>query len=550
MPIKRLPEKIIHALAAGEVIEHPASVVKELISNSLDAGADDVRIYLMKSGLTRIIVEDNGNGIDPDDIPLALQTHTTSKVTDNINNISTLGFRGEALSSIAFAARVTLMSKKKREEIGWKVSAAFGRIEENIKPCVLKNGTRVEVSDIFAAYPARLRFLKSERVELGRIRNIVQEIAVAHPHVTFALHSGNKTIIDQMGVDNSVDERKRLSYLTNNFFAERAIEVPLTKDNGYSLSGWISLPNDGTKSSRINSISINGHPIKDRMIAKTIKSAVKNSVGKDTEVDFIIRFCVDPDLIDVNTHPKKEAIRFRDEDKIKKFLRESVDHVIKNSGFSFAADLSGKAKALAFENEGNKHKAIEEPLGKAFGQAHKAWIISETATGIAVIDQHAAHERITLERLKASLQKDILETHPLPSPILCDLSYEEVIIILEYKDRLHSLGVEFNEFDSGGILVSQVPSLLLNNDIRKLMADLAKSLLNHEDDLRIEPITEKLAMAACRASIKVGDSLSPDEVNAFLRAMEKTPNATRCIHGRPSVIFLDNDNLEKLFDRK
>lgn len=548
--IRRLPDAIIRQLAAGEVVENPATVVRELIANAIDAGATSIEVRLRRGGLAELIVADDGLGILPDDLSLVFEPHATSKLPGNrVDSITGLGFRGEALASIASVARVSICSRHADADCGWEISKAFGEMGGGARPHSVARGTRVRVSDIFAAHPARLRFMKNERAELTRVRAVVQSFSLAHPRIAFSLVSGHRELLRVRPGTDSESVRSRLSSLLDPDFAERALEVGPIEEDGMQIFGHILPGAFGSTRRKRFHLSVNGHPVIDRGVHHAaVRSAVRHATGRELDADCVINLHVPPDQVNVNVHPRKEEVRFVQDNSVVAFVRKAVVQTLEASGFSAAADLSRRAREAARRRDAEVTEAIERPLGRLIGQAHGSWIVCETRDGIAVVDQHAAHERMLLEEIRGNMGSGADAPAALPCPLVCVMPFEDQAAVLEHVDELERAGFRLVSDGNDNLLVSHVPGILRHLDPRQILREFAALVAEGEADLSLQ-VFEVVAAASCRAAIKAGDELDAQELEDFVRRMEATPNATRCIHGRPSVVFLSNRDLAGLFGR-
>lgn len=552
MSIRLLPQSIVLRLAAGEVVERPASAVKELLDNAIDAGARQIVISYRRGGLAGLVVEDDGDGMSPEDLALCTRPHATSKLDDETDlSTATLGFRGEALAAIAAVSRVIITTRRRDDSNGWSVSNAYGWVPSAPRPSSARVGTRVEVTDIFRKAPARLRFLSSERTEASRIRSMVRQAALANPDVGFTVVAAGTRLLRVDPAFTEEEERARLKVLLGKEYAAEALPLLPTGNDQVTVTGWLRVPPAGTRSSdERRQIVVNGRPVRDRKLNATVARAVAASLGRDLAAEAVLRVQVPRQEVNANIHPAKEEVRFACEEAVRAAVTESIKRTLKDGGMTAAPRLAAAAREAATRHQGEEVDHLRRPLGRPIGQAHRAWVICETADGLAIVDQHAAHERIILERLRAQLAEETVEKRELARPHVADLSHAEAACLLDASQPLSRRGLELEEFGAGSLLVRSVPSLLGPVPIDPFLRDLARITDECGPEALEDRLDEVVAAAACRAAIKAGDALDPDRLAVFLREIEDTPNGVRCNHGRPAVAFLSNDDLERLFDRR
>lgn len=621
MPIRILPDNLINQIAAGEVVERPASVVKELVENAIDAGADKIEVSLIGGGKNLIVITDNGKGMDKDELNLAVERHATSKLPDDdLFNIKHLGFRGEALPSIAAVARMSITTRTKGSENAWKCEINGGHKSE-IMPAAHTQGTRIEVRDLFYAVPARLKFLKADASEAAQCYDIVNRIAMANPHISFYLYSEDKKKIALNACQGELfDARlKRLSEVMGKEFAENSLLIDASRDD-VRISGYISLPTLNKANSLSQYLFVNSRPVRDKLLLGAIKGAYQDVLASNRYPLCALFIDVNPAYVDVNVHPAKAEVRFYDAATVRGLLVGSIRHALSlgdktaantlnlaefvrdnipdfaaqpyaqtyaqpqeavlSVGMpetvtlaeetrsipmsSFSAPLPRRAQADLPDLAGFYSIKVEEPsepqnadseigpLGLAKAQFHDTYIISQTPDSIIIIDQHAAHERIVMEKLKADLAAEHkVVTQMLLIPEIIDLSYSEKEKIMSQADNLAKLGLIVEEFGPQAVIVREIPALISGADIHKLICDLAAEIAEWGGEFAL---TDKLhhicATIACHGSVRAGRRLNIDEMNRLLRDMENTEHSGQCNHGRPTYVELKLSDIEKLFARR
>jgi DNA mismatch repair protein MutL len=543
MAIRVLPPRVASLIAAGEVIERPASVVRELIENALDGGAKTVDISVPYSNFSRIVVEDDGVGMSEDDLALACLHHTTSKLKDDsIQFISTLGFRGEALASIAAVAAVFITSRV-ADGIAFRVSAKHGKVYETA-PTSGSFGTRVVVEHLFEAHPARLAFMKSFNRELALVEDVIERCALAWPGVKFVFRKVNKTRIIKPA-SNIMD---RIRDVRGGFFKSDSVTICHEKE-GVSVEGLTCLPTvmDASQKGSID-IIVNGRLVSDRALSAVIHSVYRNLTGKDHRAFCAVSITVSPFDVNLNVHPTKAEVRFRDPGKIAEVLRTAVDSALSSSGLKSRSSLKGLANKLS-EPAIPADDSRRKPLGRFLGQANQSWLIAETIEGIVIIDQHAAHERVILERLKKAAANFPGELFFREMPYRDNVTLEQAASIEEMRPLLEEAGFRIS-VNGKEVSLNAYPAVLSDcspGDIVALLADHCET--GSVSGLMGDALWEQLATAACKAAIKAGHKLSPERADALLREIEQTPNASYCNHGRPTIKFLSMSDIGKLFER-
>ena len=593
--IKQLGKSISNQIAAGEVVERPSSVVKELVENSLDAGASLIEVMYSEGGKSYLCVRDNGYGIQADDLDLALSRHATSKIrnADDLMNISSLGFRGEALPSIGAVSDMTIISRDFNSKNTFEISCNFGQISE-IKPSKHIDGTLIEIKKLFRSIPARLKFLKSDRSESLAILDVVKKLALSNPKVSFKLfelRENKKTrAILSLEVEsgkNSVSER--ISSVLNNSFIENSHLVSDEKE-GIKVFGYISSPTYTTGTSVNNHFYVNGRYVKDRQLFSFVRRSYGDSIPKDRFPSVILYLSVPKNTIDVNVHPSKLEVKFREPREIKNSIRRAITGSLNLDKFSPSQHLNEKAYAIMghgqkfynmekhepqfkktnlneagqldmlfaggsenknlVESEEQKDEFNNHPLGVPKAHFFKNFIISQTNDELVIIDQHAAHERIIFEKLKNQKEKGKIEIQELLMPEILETTEPEVEKLMENQEVLRTLGIEIESFGPKSVCIRGIPTILGDANPKKLLEDIFQEVKKYEtiDDL-IDKLDNVFSSMACYGSVRSGRILKYEEMNFLLREMEKTPNAGQCNHGRPTFLKLDINKINTLFGR-
>lgn len=608
MTIRILPNNLVNQIAAGEVIERPASVVKELVENSIDAGATSIEVTLVDGGKSLIVVSDNGRGIDKDELPVAVERHATSKLPDdNLFNINFLGFRGEALPSISSVSRMTIVSRREGAENAWKIEVNGGEKSE-IMPAAHPQGTRIEVRDLFYSAPARLKFLKTTPSETAQCVDILNRIALANPTISFYLSDENRKKVTLNACQGELfDARlKRLADVMGREFSDNSLLINAHREN-LTITGYVSLPTLNKSNSLYQYLFVNNRPVRDKLLLGAIKGAYQDVLAHNRYPMAALYFDIDPAYVDVNVHPAKAEVRFYDNALVRGLLVNAVrqaltlgDHRSANNldlagfvhdnipgfGENEVAVLQehkpGGGNVPAFRplmSQPRRQTELPElerkvfsvkvdepcpavsaagdsgevgPLGLAKAQFHDTYIISQTEDSIVIIDQHASHERIVMENLKASLlAENKVATQILLIPEIVDLSLSEKTRLIEAAEELQKLGLSVEEFGSTAVIVREIPALLGDCDIKALIRDLAGEMTEWGKGFSL---TDKLhticATIACHGSVRAGRRLNIDEMNRLLRDMERTEHSGQCNHGRPTYVELKLKDIEKLFERR
>lgn len=604
MSIRRLPDALINRIAAGEVVERPASALKELVENAIDAGAGQVTIRLVAGGLDLVEVSDDGCGMTRDEIALALERHATSKLPDdNIDQVMTMGFRGEALPSIASVSRFTVESRVRGGD-GWSRTVDHGRLASE-GPAAIPPGTRVRVESLFANIPARRKFLRSPRAEYAAALDAVRRLAMARPDIGFTLeHDGRRTLSVQPGMNRP----ERVAALTAPELAENSVTLDYSRE-AISLGGIASLPTYNRGVADHQYLFVNGRPVKDRLLVGAVRGAYAEMLARDRHAVVALFLDLPPSEVDVNVHPAKTEVRFRDPALVRGMIVSGLRHAIDQAGFrsvqrpieaalanwqqepvrtaqgdifaapsvayqadyarrpsyprvaesrSSFAGLAGMAGEDLAPLMGRAEPSIAEvpvaahhPLGVARGQVAATYIIAEAEDGLVIVDQHAAHERLVLERMRVATAEGRVATQGLLVPEVVELD-EPACDRLELRmPELADLGLEIERFGPSAILVRSVPALLGTKDAQALVRDLADDLAAYDEAISLkERLDHVAATMACHGSVRAGRILSVAEMNALLREMEVTPRSGQCNHGRPTWVKLALGDVEKLFGRK
>jgi DNA mismatch repair protein MutL len=594
--IRRLPENLVNRIAAGEVVERPASALKELVENAIDAGASRIAVSLVDGGLSRIEVTDDGYGMTPDEMALALERHATSKLPDDaIEQVATLGFRGEALPSIASVARLTLKSRPRRGEQGWRRVVDHGALVEE-GPAALPPGTRVRVEQLFAKVPARRKFLRSERSEYAACLDAVRRLAMARPDVSFRLEHGGRTIFDMQGGEGLA---ARVALLIARELAGNAVAIDIER-GAMRLTGIAGLPTYNRGVADHQYLFVNGRPVKDRLLVGAVRGAYAGMLAHDRHAVLALFLEIPTEDVDVNVHPAKTEVRFRDAPAVRGFIvsglrealatgdkrsaqtpdagamgrwqrepevapalasifmgrdRSAPSSAVREAGRvwrSYEADVMAAPQGRAELAEPLPEEAAKYPLGVARGQIADTYIVAEAADGLVIVDQHAAHERLVLERLRAAgADEAVAASQVLLIPEVVELDEPACDRLEESAARLADYGLAFERFGPAAMLVRAMPAALKGADPERLLTDLADDLAQHGEALLLgEKIEHVLATMACHGSVRAGRTLSVAEMNALLREMERTPRSGQCNHGRPTWVKLSMGDVEKLFGRR
>lgn len=604
--IEKLPETLINQIAAGEVVENPASVVKELVENSIDAGATRVHVSLENSGKSYLCVEDNGMGMDENDLRLSVERHATSKMSQKrLDCIATLGFRGEALPSIGSVARMSISSKARdTNEMALELEVDQGRISPP-KPSSRQEGTSIVVRDLFYATPARLKFLKSHLSELNAIRNKLNRLALAYPDVSFSLSNDGRKLFDYKACSKDLFEarRDRAGEILGRSFFDNAIPVRSERD-GVQVTGYIGLPTYNRGNAAQQFLFVNGRAVEDKLLIGVLKGAYGDTLPKGRYAVAVLFIDMPSEDVDINVHPAKTEVRFSSPQDIRSILITSIAHALRenagsamqgqvvdqirvggggmggysrSSGSYSAYQSQALANAMSVQERAPNQQNVfsiepsvrafntepadlqeadpqseDYPLGGALAQFHKNYILAQTGEGVVIVDQHAAHERLVYERLKAELSDAGIKRQMLLVPEVIELQAEYIDIIVSYASELDKAGLVVEAFGSNAIVIREIPALMSKNiNYEQLVTDIADELSEKgESDLIQEKIFHRLATIACHGSVRSGRKLNLEEMNTLLRSMEETPLSGQCNHGRPTYVTLSLAEIEKLFERR
>ena len=624
--IRQLPPDAVNRIAAGEVVERPAAAVKELVENALDAGARAISVTIEGGGLKRIIIEDDGCGMSGPEILMALERHATSKLAPgedgriDLLNIHTMGFRGEALPSIASVSRMTLTSKADGEDAS-EVFVEAGRVE-GPKPAAWtgrgETGTRIEVRDLFHATPARLKFMKSERAETMAVTDAVKRLAMANADVSISLESNGRNVFRYAAHQATPDgDLERLGSIMGREFRENALAIEAERD-GVTLTGFAGLPTLNRGNAQYQFLFVNGRPVKDRMLTGVIRAAYQDFLARDRHPMAALFVDCDPELVDVNVHPAKTEVRFRDAGNVRGLIIGTLRHTLAAAGHRASTTVAGyalgkmqgedrpkdqplpqpsvwdrsslfrdsygstpprpqapsqpmpdwatpHAPSSGFAEESGRYDAPSArfepqpepsqhdfPLGVARAQLHETYVVAQTRDGIVIVDQHAAHERLVYEQMKAQMAADGVKRQALLIPEVVELTEDEAARVIDRADELAEMGLEIEAFGTGAVCVRATPALFGNMDAAGLIKDLADDFAEYEEGLALkERFEDIMGNMACKGgAVRAGRRLNADEMNALLRQMEATPYSGQCNHGRPTYVELKLADIEKLFGRR
>ena len=597
MPIRQLPPVLVNRIAAGEVIERPAAAVKELVENAIDAGAARIEITLHEGGQSLIAVADDGHGMTPDELSLAVERHCTSKLPDDdLMAIAALGFRGEALPSIGAVSRLRIVSRPPGAD-AWEIRVEAGD-KHAPTPAAHSPGTRVEVRDLFFATPARLKFMKTPRSERDQAVDAVKRLAMAYPGIAFSVMSDDDRVLLRLPAETGAltgddPRRARLAALLGRDFAENSLAIDATRA-GFRLTGRIGLPTLNRGLPRDQYLVVNGRPVRDRLLVGAVRGAYQDVLARDRHP--VVALFVDGPAgeIDVNVHPAKAEIRFRDAALVRGLIVGALRHALDEAGHRASTTVADAALAAFRAPDGamprlalppgirqaprplpqglyetaNAYLApgmppgaaepgaavgdeAEPPLGNARAQLHGTYILAETSAGIVLVDQHAAHERIVHERMKEALAARGVARQVLLLPEVVELDPALAGRLVARADELAEFGLVLEGFGAGAVVVREVPALLPGLEIAALVRDLAEELAEWDDALSLkERLDSVCGTLACHTSVRAGNRLSPAEMDALLRQMEATPNSGQCNHGRPTYVTLALADIERLFGRR
>ncbi|MGY9003119.1 MAG: DNA mismatch repair endonuclease MutL [Rhodospirillales bacterium] len=598
MIIRMLPETVINRIAAGEVVERPASAVKELVENSIDAGASHIEITVRDGGQTLISVEDDGRGMTADEMALALQRHATSKLpNDDLLDIRSLGFRGEALPSIGAVSRLRITSRTKDSDSAWEILVQGGQVGEP-QPAAHPVGTRIEVKDLFFATPARLKFLKAPRTELNHVTETLQRLAMAHPGISFSLSDGDRTIFKLSATQGELFQSRldRLSAIMGREFADNSIPIDAERE-GIRLTGFVGLPTLNRGNAAKQFMFVNGRPVRDKLFYGAVRGAYRDFLASDRYPLIALFLELDSEQVDVNVHPAKTEVRFRDQGIVRGLIVGSLKRALADAGHRASTTVASAALGAVQPGSFPTHsgqggyghvlpqhisrgmhetvtafhsplpnvdqglaapqieQAIEKitnyPLGVARGQVHETYVIAQTGDGLVIVDQHAAHERLVHERIKNALDGQGVHRQGMLIPEVVELDEASADRLIARADELAELGLVIEPFGTGAIVVRETPALLGETNVIGLIQDLADDLSEFDEAISLKDrLGDVCATMACHGSIRAGRRLNAQEMNALLREMEATPHSGQCSHGRPTYVELKLADIEKLFGRR
>jgi DNA mismatch repair protein MutL len=583
MPICQLPGHLINQIAAGEVVERPASVVKELVENSLDSGAHAISIDIIAGGQKLIRIRDDGSGIPKDEMALALSRHATSKISslEDLEAVVSLGFRGEALPSIASVARMTLVSR--HGDSAWRVEADNGSLTEPA-PAAHPMGTTVEVHDLFYNTPARRKFLRTERTELNHIDKWIRRLALARPDVAFTVTHNRRTTLNLKVATDEDSRLQRISNICGESFSSQSMLIS-RESNGVALSGWIGLPTYNRSQADMQFWFVNGRSIGDKTLAHAARHAYRDVLFHGRYPAYVLHLAIDPTMVDANAHPAKLEVRFRDSRMVHGFVSQAIEHALRDTrpgghdvSPMLASPLSGRvlqqstmslhsgrggsssvAEAMsayqALSASPLTERSLPEsetapPLGFAIAQLAGIYILAENADGLVIVDMHAAHERVVYEKLKHSFTDKEITRQPLLVPTTVSVSEAEATLVEESGELFSQLGLSVDRSGPSSLLIREVPAMLRQGDAEALVRDVISDLQESGTSNRVEDTChEILATMACHGSIRANRSMTIPEMNALLREMETTERADQCNHGRPTWKNVSLAELDRLFLR-
>ena len=599
MPITQLPPQLVNQIAAGEVVERPASVLKELLENSLDAGATRVEVDVEQGGIKLCRVRDNGVGIPSAELPLALSRHATSKIAslDDLERVASLGFRGEALPSIASVSRLTLISRERGSDAAWSMNSVGNdnNSDEQPAPAAGQEGTSVEVRDLFYNTPARRRFLRTERTEYSHLNKVARQIALSRFSVAFRLNHNGKAVLNLAAADTLENQEQRIAAICGKDFMQHALYIEHAAGD-MQLRGWIARPTFSRSQPDLQHFYLNGRAVRDRVIVSAVRQAYRDVLFSGRHPAYVLYLDMDPALVDVNAHPAKHEVRFRDSRPVHDFIRRSVESAIAGthprtaqdaSQVSAPATLSGAAGLEAAQSSlhlsaGSHSRAGQRiadqvgvyrqlasqgvqalaadsndaeipPLGFAIAHLQGVYILARNSEGLVIVDAHAAHERVTYEALKESLNTDTVkgvQRQPLLIPLRVVLSSAEADLAEMHVAELLQLGFVLDRSSPDSLTIREVPVLLQDADIEALLRDVLSDIRATGGSDRLQDASmDLLATMACHGSVRANRQLTLDEMNALLRQMEQTERADQCNHGRPTWTQLSMQDLDRLFQR-
>jgi len=592
MILRRLPETVINRIAAGEVVERPASVVKELVENSIDAGAQNIDVTIRDGGQTLVSVADDGHGMTADELELCIERHATSKLADDdLLTISSFGFRGEALPSIGAVARLSMTSRAENADEAWMIAVEGGNVKA-LSPAARSKGTLVEVRDLFYATPARLKFLKAPKTEQIHAADAIKRLAMAHSGIGFSLSDGARDIIKLPPASGEDARLDRLSRIMGRDFHDNAMEIGAVRE-GIGLTGYAGLPTLNRGNAQMQFLFVNDRPVRDKLLFGAVRGAYREFLASDRYPLLALFLDIAPDAVDVNVHPAKTEVRFRDAGLVRGLIVGALRNALAEAGHrasTTAANAALGAARTSFLPSGTRgsggyaapglrehadqfHQPLaglgaepsapaqaalddsedlgDYPLGVARAQVHETYVVAQTEDGIVIVDQHAAHERLVQERIKKSLDNGGVPRQGMLIPEVVEIDNDAAHRLVERADEFAELGLVIEAFGDGAIVVREIPALLGETDIQGLIRDLADDLAEWDEGLALQKkLGDVCATMACHGSIRAGRRLNGAEMNALLREMETTPHSGQCSHGRPTYVELKLADIEKLFGRR
>lgn len=612
--IKLLSPRLANQISAGEVVERPSSVIKELLENSLDAGATRLDVEIEDGGIKLMRVRDNGSGVDKEDLAMALSRHATSKITDldDLEAVATLGFRGEALASISSVARLALTSATDDSGAGWQVMAEGRDMQAELAPAAHPRGATVEVRDLFFNTPARRKFLRTEKTEYNHLEDVIKRLALSRFDVTFTLRHNGRAIHNWQPSKGQAEHERRVAQVCGPAFMDSAVHLDIERA-GMRLWGWVALPTFSRSQADLQHFYVNGRTIRDKLVSHAVRQAYQDVLYQGRHPAYVLYLEIDPATVDVNVHPTKHEVRFRDGRTVHNFIYSSLHHALaeitpaalleRDSGALATAPGSGarqmseqSAMSLsgrpplgqprpegdwrasyfpaamgeaaagqletptaggAYATAGPQRLAdIDDshgeipPLGFAIAQLKGIFILAESAQGLIIVDMHAAHERITYERMKTAFANGRIQAQPLLVPVTLAVSEKEAACAEDHPDTFASLGFELQRAGPESLLIRQIPSILHGAKVDQLVRDVLSDLIEHGASERLgQRVNEILSTMACHGSVRANRRLTIPEMNALLRDMEATERSGQCNHGRPTWALQTLDQLDKLFMR-
>jgi DNA mismatch repair protein MutL len=604
MTIRLLPSTTVNRIAAGEVVERPASAIKELVENSIDAGAKRIDVIIREGGRSLLSVSDDGKGMSPEEMSLAVERHATSKLPNNdLENIQTLGFRGEALPSIGSVSRMTITSRVSNTDNAWMIKIEGGDKSEPA-PAALSQGTTIEVRDLFYATPARLKFLKTPKTENSYAMDAIKRLAMAYPNIAFTVGDGSRSMLKLSHSQGDFLSARldRLDAIMGNEFASNALPIDAERE-GLHLSGHIGLPTLNRGNAALQFLFVNNRPVKDKLLFGAVRGAYRDFLAHDRHPLLALFIDIPTESIDVNVHPAKTEVRFRDAGLVRGLIVSALRHALAEAGHRASTTVSNQAlgamhpqhsplpyqasfrsnQTSAIFPSVNQQGAAQDfqapmehltdldmglsvrhvtdgvteeisedwPLGVARAQLHETYIVAQTKNGIVIVDQHAAHERLVYENMKKALAEDGIKRQGLLIPEVVEMAEGAADRITQRAEQLAELGLVIEAFGPGAIVVRETPAMLGEINIKGLINDLADDLAESDEALNLkEQLAHVSATMACHGSVRAGRRLNGDEMNALLRQMEITPHSGQCNHGRPTYVELKLADIEKLFGRR